>query len=166
MGKAFGSFISDVGEGVAKTQQELDINSAAITQELAATEIQVPAVIEQVLEDDGTPNPNNNAVNIAYQKMSLIQFIVPTFYQWRHIQLNLKFDVEEIGSIEDFKIRKSKATVPSGPFGWSSRTNISSSAQGTLSSTEAEQAEGTLDARLEPRPDIKPPKPFLFRTGT
>jgi len=165
IGRAFGSFIEDVGTGVAETQKKLDINSAAITKELAGTEIQVPSVVEQVLDDDGTPLASANAVNIAYQKMSLIQFIVPTFYQWKHVQLNLSFDVEEIGAIKDFKIKKTRETGPGGLFGWGSSTTTKSSTEGTLSATDTKQADGSLNARLEPRPDITPPEPFLFRTG-
>ncbi|MCD4741826.1 MAG: hypothetical protein K8R67_04995, partial [Desulfobacteraceae bacterium] len=165
MGKSFGSFIGNVGKGVAEAQKELDINSAEITKALANTEIQVPAVVEQVLDDDGKPTISANAVNIAYQKMSLIQFIVPTFYQWRHVQLNLSFDVEEIGTIEDFKIKKTRETGPGGIFGWGSRTNTSSSEEGTLGAIDTKQADGSLNARLEPRSDITPPEPFLFRTG-
>ena len=164
MGKSFGSFIEDVGRGVAETQKKLDISSAQITKELAETEIQVPSVVEQVLQDDGTPGASN-AVNIAYQKMSLVQFIVPTFYQWKHVQLDLNFDVEEIGAIKDFKIKRSSSTGPGGIFGWGTRTTSSSSAEGTLSANDVKQADGSLDARLEPRPDITPPEPFLFRTG-
>ena len=164
MGRSFGSFIEDVGKGVAETQKKLDINSAKITQDLAGTEIMVPSVIEQVLDDTGAPT-SANAVNIAYQKMSLIQFIVPTFYQWKHVQLNLNFDVEEIGAIKDFKIRKSRKTGPGGLFGWGTSTTTKSTMEGTLSAEDTKQADGSLDGRLEPRPDITPPEPFLFRTG-
>lgn len=162
MGKSFGAFIEDVGRGVAETQASLDKNSAAITAQLAATEIEVPAVVEQVLDDDGTPSSASNAVNVVNQKMSLIQFIVPTFYQWRHVQLDLSFNVEEIGAIEDFKI--SKTAIAQKSRRGSTRSMISS-ASGTLSASDTDQADGSVNARLEPRPDITPPAPFLFRTG-
>jgi hypothetical protein len=164
MGKAFGSFIEDVGKGVAETQKKLDINSAAISQELADTEIEVPSVVEQVLQDDGTPATGPNAVNVLRQKMSLIQFIVPTFYQWRHVQLNLNFDVEEIGSIKDFKIRTSRE-YNRGLFGIPTGSRVRRTGEGTADATDTKSADGALDARLEPRPDITPPSPFLFRTG-
>lgn len=163
LGKSFGSFIEDVGKAVAETQKSLDVNSANITKELAMTEIEVPSVIEQVLDDDGTPSSSGNAVNVVRQKMSLIQFIVPTFYQWRHVQLNLNFDVEEIGAIKDFKIKtrsKSHSFLGIPILGRSTRTG-----EGTMSATDTDQADGSVDARLEPRPDITPPTPFLFRTG-
>lgn len=163
LGKSFGSFIEDVGKAVAETQKKLDVNSAEITKDLAATEIEVPSVIEQVLDDDGTPSSAGNAVNVVRQKMSLIQFIVPTFYQWRHVQLNLRFDVEEIGSIKDFKIRTKSKTHSF--LGIPIAGGTTKTTEGTLAAEDTDKADGSVDARLEPRPDITPPSPFLFRTG-
>ncbi len=127
--------------------------------ELAQTEIEVPAVIEQVLKDDGTPQASGNAVNVIRQKMSFVQFIVPTFYQWHHVQIDLHFDVEEVGTANGFTISAKRKLFDLIEL------EKTSASFGKQWAKDTKQADGTVDARLEHRPDITPPAPFLFRTG-
>jgi hypothetical protein len=86
-GASFGSLIAGVGDGVAKTQLKLTENSAAVTTKLAETLVEVIAVQETVIDDAGTVIASKSHV----QKLPLLNFIDPAFYNWSQVKIEGHF---------------------------------------------------------------------------
>ena len=173
-GPAFGKFISAVGLGVAEAQEKLDQTLVTTAKALSEQQIDVIAIFEQqIKDDDGTMDKGV----IHMQKLPLINYLMPTAYQWSRVYLQADMQVKEFSSTNGFNIKgKSdsfslKAGGSAGTFGWSANASVGYSrstyeAEGRKDSATDESAgQLHLEATLEPRSDIQVPRPFILQKG-
>lgn len=175
-GPAFGSFVKSVGLAVAESQAALDANLRETAKMLSEQSIKVVAIYEQQLkDDDGTMDKGNPII----QELPLINYLMPTAYQWSRVHLEAEMKVSEFNTANGFNIKSSSntfgASVGGGyglmQGGWNASGRLSyghSSSQvaGEVSSS-VDSAAGTLhmEATLEPRADIRLPQPFVIQKG-
>lgn len=119
---AYGQFVRRVGLAVAAAQSALDDNSVEAAQKLAAVKVPALIAMNQVVNENG----ELVSVDPIVQDVSLIQYIQPTFYQFRTVQMFARFDVSSFDS--------------------SGETNISSSADGTNSANSRSNSNGSVGA--------------------
>jgi hypothetical protein len=173
-GPAFGSFVKSVGLAVAEAQKELDKTLVATAKELSETKIDVIAIFEQVINDeDGTMADGN----VIMQKLPLINYLMPTAYQWSRVYLEADMSVSEFNSANGFNIQQTKFSTSMNAnanfglsgfgVGASSQTNFGFSNTNVSTAAEVDKAAGSLhmEATLEPRADIELPRPFVLQKG-
>ncbi|MCC6612865.1 MAG: hypothetical protein IT320_05255 [Anaerolineae bacterium] len=173
-GPAFGSFVKSVGLAVAEAQRELDKTLVETAKVLSDTQIDVIAIFEQVInDDDGTMAQGN----IIKQKLPLINYLMPTAYQWSRVYLEADMSVSEFNSANGFNIQKTKLGIDASAgfeFGLggigvsgSNSNSFDYSKTGTSSATSIDKAAGSMhmEATLEPRSDIELPRPFVLQKG-
>jgi hypothetical protein len=174
-GPAFGSFIKSVGLGVAAAQTELDANLVATAKALSEAQINVIAVFEQVLNDaDGLMSVGN----VHMQKLPLINYLMPTAYQWTRVFLQADMRVSEFNSANGFNISSNSSSLgiaASASYDRKKGLGVSGSVSyGTSSyaasgeaSVSADTAAATIhmDAELKPRGEIRLPSPFVLQKG-
>lgn len=173
-GPAFGAFVKAIGLAVAEAQQKLDETLVTTAKALSDTQIEVVAVFEQEITNDGTMGEGK----VHLQKLPLVNYLMPTAYQWSRVYLQADMQVKEFNVDNGFNI-KSQATSFGvnaranysmfGGFGAGGSTNFNTSSASTNGDTSyaREEAAGTLhmEATLEPRTDIRLPQPFIVQKG-
>lgn len=173
-GPAFGSFVKSIGLAVAEAQQKLDENLVKTAKALSETQIDVIAVFEQQINDEtgemdkGTPH---------VQKLPLVNYLMPTAYQWSRVHLESDMDVSEFSAANGVNIRSksqhSSAGVSGsyGLFGGGIRGHFgygqssSETGVGTESAVSSSAGKMRMEATLEPRGDIRLPEPFITQKG-
>lgn len=170
-GPAFGSFVGNVGTAIADAQKKLDETLVTTATALAEEEIEVIAVWEQTINENGEMTEGHP----IKQKLPLVTYIMPTAYQWKQVVLRADMYIAEFNVRNGFNIKGSYKTETEGGMGGLSgllgaRASTSSSGEASLeqsASLSARAAAGWLhmEATLEPRPDIKPPQPFIVQKG-
>src|SRR5262249_43414525 len=93
-GSDFGSLILGVGNAVAQTQLQLTQTSTNTASALANTLVDVIAVEETIFDDAG----NVQSAQSFQQKLPLIDFIDPVFYQWTQVRLQGMFFINEVAA--------------------------------------------------------------------
>ena len=172
-GPAFGAFIKSVGLGAAAAQKELDQDLVDTAKKLSETNIDVIAVFEQVLDDDGQLKQG-----IPHQaKLPLINYLMPTAYQWTRVFLTADMQVSQFNSQNGFNIKSHSDYFSAGISGSANMFggSISGHAEGGLANVAASggfsasqsTAAGQMhmEATLEPRADVRLPKPFIIQKG-
>ncbi|MCU0491005.1 MAG: hypothetical protein MUD01_05435 [Chloroflexaceae bacterium] len=177
---AYGDFVRQVGLAVADAQKALDTNSVNAAKELANTTVPALIALNQVINEDGEIE---KVEPVIQQDARLIQYIQPTFYQFRTVQMFAKFDVSDFQSDGTTKISSSRSN-----FGFNSRFNAASglnalfgginggfnqtfntSSSNTEINSEFESASsrGTsyMYADLRPRTDTRFPPPIVATQG-
>jgi hypothetical protein len=111
------------------------------------------------------------------QKLPLINYLMPTAYNWKRVYLEADMNVQEFNGRSGINIQQQAFSVgasASGGFGVfgggfkaSASTNFSNSSTGVEASTSTDTAAGKLhmEATLEPRADVELPKPFILQKG-
>ena len=172
-GPAFGSFLKSVGLAVAESQKQLDQDLVETAKALSDQQIDVIAIWEQQLDDDGNMTKGNPVV----QKLPLINYLMPTAYNFSRVYLQADMSVSEFNTANGFNIQGHSASVSVRAnvnygitgLGGSGGVNASASTYGQSvnSSTSQDYAAGKLhmEATLEPRADIQLPKPFVVQKG-
>jgi hypothetical protein len=173
-GVAFGEFVKSVGLAVAAAQTELDNNLAATAEQLSKTQIDVIAVFEQVTKDsDGSMDEGI----IHLQKLPLINYLMPTAYQWKRVYLEADMNVQEFNSRSGFNIQQKavslnanvsgSASLLGGSITASTNFGFSNTSTGVDASNSVDTAAGKLhmEATLEPRADVELPRPFILQKG-
>lgn len=174
LGPAFGSFVRAVGLAVAEAQGKLDQTLVTTAKALSDTEIDVIAIYEQQINNDGQMEQGN----VVRQKLPLINYLMPTAYQWSRVFLQADMDVQEFNTANGFNI-KSKASLFSARASASGGLFSGFSASGSVQRTtfgvevEGESSFGRdlaagkmhMEATLEPRADIELPKPLILQKG-
>ncbi|GAA4569161.1 hypothetical protein [Planotetraspora kaengkrachanensis] len=173
-GVAFGELVKSVGLAVAAAQSELDKNLRETAKALSETQIDVIAVFEQqIKDDDGTMDKGE----VHMQKLPLINYLMPTAYQWRRVYLEADANVQEFNSRSGFNVQQrafSAGASVSGGFGLfgggmnaSASTSYSNTSTGVDASVSQDLAAGKLhmEATLEPRSDVQLPRPFVLQKG-
>jgi hypothetical protein len=100
-GPAFGAFVKAVGLAVADAQQKLDETLVTTAKALSETQIDVIAVFEQQLDDDGQMDKGI----IHMQKLPLINYLMPTAYKWSRVYLEADMKVKEFNGANGFNIK-------------------------------------------------------------
>jgi hypothetical protein len=174
-GPAFGSFLKSVGVAVADSQKALDETLVATAKELSDQKIDVIAVFEQVLQDsDGQMTQGN----VQIQKLPLVNYLMPTAYNFSRVYLQADMKVSEFNAANGFNIKGSSDTFSAsarasyglvGGFGASGSASFghaSFSRSGEVSVAQ-DSAAGSLhmEATLEPRADVQLPRPFVLQKG-
>ena len=95
-GMGLGELIKTTGLAVAETQNKLNETGANTATALAETLVDVIAVQEKVYLDDGTLD--SSASRTLDQKLPLISFIDPVFYQWTNVRLQGRFFASEFAT--------------------------------------------------------------------
>lgn len=169
-GLDFGSLIQGVGSAVAQTQLQLTQTSADSASTLANTLVDVIAVQETIYDDAGNVQGEQSFV----QKLPLIDFIDPVFYQWTQVRLQGMFFVNEVASASDAKTSTSVKTKNSEQHGLlvilgGGQTGSQFSSNDTSTSGTFDQASAVgvarMYAQLNPRSDLGVPKPTTVIQG-
>jgi hypothetical protein len=172
-GPALGSFVKSVGLAVAEAQAQLDKTLVDTAKALSETQIEVAAVFEQVLDDTGAMQQGN----VHMQKMPLVNYLMPTAYQWSRVYLEADMNVAEFNAKNGLNIQSKSAFAQasggfkagmlgvSGGASFAAGGSISSTSVGTTASTDTATGRLHLEATLEPRHDIQLPTPFILQKG-
>ncbi|MBC8159626.1 MAG: S8 family serine peptidase, partial [Roseiflexaceae bacterium] len=187
---AYGLFVRRVGLAVAAAQSSLDDNSVEAAQKLAAVKVPALIAMNQVVNENG----ELVSVDPVVQEVSLIQYIQPTFYQFRTVQMFARFDVTSFDSAGETQISSSVSGsnsasgrsnsngsvgasflgIPVGSVGVGGGSSSASSSSfdrdsETNVSTEFESARSSgtsyMYAELRPRTDTRFPRPLIVRQG-
>lgn len=174
-GPAFGDFIKSVGLGAAAAQAALDKDLVETAKVLSDTQIDVIAIFEQLIDDNDGSMLKGNPVK---QKLPLINYLMPTAYQWSRIFLQADMKVSRFSAESGFNIQaKSQYATVGGQIGYSMFGGFSGSADARYTNSSSQVSGGTavaqdqsagslhMEATLEPRPDIKLPQPFVIQKG-
>lgn len=173
-GPAFGAFVKAVGLAVAEAQQKLDETLVTTAKALSDAKINVIAIFEQQLKDsDGMMDEGK----IHMQQLPLINYLMPTAYQWTRVYLEADMKVQEFNGANGFNIKGQSTSASVGfstnvgvmgaSVGLSASAATSNYQQGGDTSFSQDQAAGSLhmEATLEPRADIQLPRPFILQKG-
>src|SRR5262249_9811381 len=88
---------------VAEAQTALDKTLVDTAKALSETEINVIAVYEQEITDDGVMGKGNPIT----QKLPLVNYLMPTAYQWSRVYLEADMNVSQFNSVTGFHIQSS-----------------------------------------------------------
>jgi hypothetical protein len=172
-GPVFGDFLKSVGFAVAETQEKLDKTFRDTAQALSEEKIDVIAVFEQEIDDDGRMLAGHSHV----QKLPLINYVMPTIQEISHCSISADMQVREFSSGSGFQIQGKSQSFSAGVngsygmFGGSVSGHVSygqSSAEASGGNNYAEDtAAGTmhLEATIQPRETVQLPKPFITQKG-
>lgn len=174
-GPAFGSFVKSVGLAVAEAQTNLDKTLVETAKALSDTQIDVIAVFEQEINDNGEMTTGK----IHKEKLPLINYIMPTAYKWDRVYLHANMKVKEFNGSNGFNIQGSSTSFTAGVSGgyglmqggWNVRGDTRFTTGGYQQSTESsfarDEAAGdmTVEAELKEREDIQLPRPFVLQKG-
>lgn len=174
-GPAFGAFVKAVGLGVAEAQAKLDSTLVETAKALSETQIDVIAVFEQQIDDNGQMTTGK----IHKEKLPLVNYIMPTAYQWSRVYLSADMNMSEINATNGFNIQGGSTSFTAGVSGgyglmsggWNvkgdTRFTTGSYNQSGEFSRSDDTAQGKLhmEATLEPRDDIQLPRPFVLQKG-
>ena len=172
-GPALGAFLKATGLAVAESQKELDAVFSDTVKVLSNTQVDVIAVFEQVVNDDGSMGEGN----VKIQKLPLINYVMPVNYAYSRVYLEANMKVREFNAAKGLNIQGKATRVR---FGSSVKASFLGVRGGTsLSvghsefdrdrqlSTATDEAAGDLhlEATLEPRDDTQLPSPIVLQKG-
>jgi len=166
-GLAFGKLIETTGLAVADSQRQLNDVGAASTTALAAQLVDVIAAQVNAFDDDG--NLDANGSKTITQKLPLINFIDPVFYEWAQVRLQGLFFASEFDASTEASssaVGGGSASVSNSGIGFllgKGRNSSTFGARGSRSDVDTfvEQSFGHIraSALLQPKTDIGVPKP-------
>jgi hypothetical protein len=171
---AFGAFVKNIGMAVAAAQEELDKTLRETAKQLSETKIEVVHTFEQELDDEGQLTNNGSA---KMQALPLINYLMPTAYQWSRVYLEADMKVQEFNSKSGFAIQSKSSSgglrlgggfglggfSANGGLGFGSSSNQTSVQNGFAMDNAAGSMH--MEATLEPRADIELPKPIILQKG-
>lgn len=165
-GMSFATLLKTTGLAVADSSRQLNQAGADMTTALARTQVDVIAAQVTAYDDNG--NALAEGSKTLTQKLPLINFIDPVFYQCKRVRLQGYFQASEFvasneTSTGSFGISTGASNTGIGfIFGsGSSHLNMNASASSSDVDVSREQSVGVIraSALLEPKPDIGVPKP-------
>lgn len=165
-GLGLGDLIKRTGLAVAETQNKLNETGARTATALANTLVDVIAVEEKIYRDDGTLD--SSLSHTIDQKLPLITFIDPVFYQWTSVRLQGKFIANEFAadtSSDVFSYKTKDSHSQSGLlliFGGGHTSHQYSSTHTTSdveTTSDYSYGQMRMNTLLQPREDIGIPKP-------
>lgn len=173
VGSDFGQLLLGVGNAVAATQQKLTENSADTTSKLANTLVDVIAVQQTGYDDNG----NIRASIPIKEKMPVITFVSPVYYEFPQVRVQGRFRVDEFAAASSSQTNGSSSgygvgvgmTLQKRAFSVGVSGGYSSSSQSTSESSQYDQATAVgqmrMFARIIPREDVGVPKPLRVIVG-
>lgn len=173
VGSDFGLLLLGIGNAVAATQQKLTENSADTTTKLANTLVDVIAVQQTGYDDNG----NIRAALPIKEKMPVITYVSPVYYEFPQVRVQGRFVVSEFAAAGTSQSSSSSSGFGVGvgmslqkkAFSIGASGGFSSSSQSTSVSTQFDQATAVgqmrMFARLAPREDVGIPKPLRVIVG-
>jgi hypothetical protein len=158
-GVAFGELIRQLGGAVADTSRKLNETSAKTATALANTLVDVIAVQETIYEEDGSILESK----VHTRKLPLINFLDPSFYEWREVRVQGIFAATEVTTAaSSTNLNAKMSSDASVSF---LRLVLAHKDSGSLevgrsdSSVDRSVGNVRINARLRPKPDIGVPKP-------
>lgn len=176
-GRSFGKLLETTGLAIAESQRQLNDVGAASTLALASKDAMVDVIAAQVnVYDDegnlvapGALDPDTPATTgTLTQKLPLINFIDPVFYEWAQVRLQGMFFAQEfVASTETSSLGVSASSQAQNIgtsiiFGvGSNKSTFSIGGSNSDVDTSNEQSFGHIraSALLQPKTDIGVPKP-------
>jgi hypothetical protein len=151
----------------------MDKNMRETAQALSETNIKVIAIFEQVINDDGTLAQGNPII----EELPLINYLMPTPYQFSEVKLFGSMKVSEFNSANGFNIQQSASAFSAGASGGYSRgrgfsvtgsvgygSSNSSASVDSSASQDLAAGEIQMEATLKPR-EVELPKPLIVQKG-
>lgn len=172
-GPALGTFLKQVGLAVAASQEELDKTFRATASMLSQQQIDVIAVFEQIINDNGEMEQGIAQI----QKLPLINYVMPVGYQFQRVYLEADMNVQEFNAARGLNIKGSslqigaQAGITADVFGLrgggGASFGYSNYDREMDSSSSQDMAAGSLhlEATLEPRDEIALPSPLILQKG-
>jgi hypothetical protein len=171
-GPALGSFVKAVGLAVAESQTKLDETFIKTAQALSNQQIDVIAVFEQEIDDNGQMTAGKAHV----QKLPAVNFLAVPSHQFTRVHMQAEMKVSEFNSANGMNIRGGSTSFKMGAKGsvnqpWNASAEIGFSTNSynhaANMSASRDEAAGSLqlDATIEARPEIFLPKPLLVQKG-
>jgi len=172
-GSDFGSLLEGIGNALAATQQKLTETSAETTSTLAKTLVDVIAVQETQYRDDGSIANQTSFT----QKLPLINFVDPVFYELPQVRVQARFFISEIATATSSTSSSSSQGLGVGlglsfnnrAFSLGAAGGFTSGSQSSSLSTQTDQVTAVgqvrMFAQISPRNDIGVPKPTQVVTG-
>src|SRR6266403_136886 len=96
VGSDFGLLMVGIGNAVASTQQKLTENSVESTSALANTLVDVIAVQTKTYLDNGILTDSHPIL----QKLPLITFVEPVYYEFPQVRVQARFVVDEFSAAD------------------------------------------------------------------
>jgi hypothetical protein len=165
-GLSFGKLIETTGLAVADSQRQLNDVGAASTSALAAQLVDVIAAQVNAFDDDG--NLDAVGTKTLTQKLPLVNFIDPVFYEWAQVRLQGMFFASEFEGSTETSSSSVSATASTSNTGigfllGAGSNKFTFGVRGSTSDvdTSVEQSFGHIraSALLQPKTDIGVPKP-------
>ena len=165
-GLAFGKLIETTGLAVADSQRQLNDVGAASTTALAAQLVDVIAAQVNAFDDDG--NLDATGSKTITQKLPLINFIDPVFYEWAQVRLQGLFFASEFDASTETSTSSVSTTASASNSGigfllGAGKNSFTFGVRGSSSDvdTTVESSFGHIraSALLQPKTDIGVPKP-------
>ncbi|MGC4064849.1 MAG: hypothetical protein QM784_09425 [Polyangiaceae bacterium] len=172
-GPALGAFLKATGLAVADSQKALDETFRETAKMLSETQIDVIAIFEQVVDDEGQLKEGIP----KKQKLPLVNYVMPVGYAFRRVYLEADMKVQEFNAANGMNLRgkvtslAANANFKAGMFGASGGASMSvghsSYEQEASASVSTDTAAGSLhlEATLEPRQDVTLPAPIIIQKG-
>lgn len=102
---AFGDLIRLLGESIADAQYALDATSARLAAEMGATEVSVPALVEETIAADGSVTSRV----VGERTVSLLELgLLPTFYQFSQATVEIAMDMKVMETTDETTPTKKK----------------------------------------------------------
>lgn len=165
-GMSFATLLKTTGLAVADSSRQLNEVGATMASALAGTQVDVIAAQITAYDDNGMPHAEGSKT--LTQKLPLINFIDPVFYEWSRVRLQGYFQASEFVASNESRsgaVGVSAGASSSG-FGFifgSGRNYLNFNTSSTSSDVDVsrEQSYGTIraSALLEPKADVGVPKP-------
>lgn len=175
--QAISDFVGDLGRAVAIGQKGLDENTALVAQLLSKTEVEIPALIQEVF-DENTGLPVT--ANVVRTKVPMSTIVLPTAYNFSRVFFQADLKLEEFNRSKgvklqrfaakaraDIKVDTSIASAVTGAVGGSASGSISTKEDKSRTDEATDRAAALLhfEATLEPRREIQVPAPLRSRIG-
>ena len=172
-GPVFGDFLKSVGFAVAETQEKLDETFRKTAEALSKQEINVIAVFEQKINNDGEMTKGECHV----QQLPLINYVMPTIQEISRCEISADMKVSEFSSGNAFQIQGKSTSVSAGVsgsygmFGGSVSGHFGASHNsydvngGSNYAQDSSVGSMHLEATIQPRENVQLPKPFIVQKG-
>lgn len=164
-GASFGNLVLMTADAVADTQKKLNETGANTATELANTLVDVIALQEKVFDDQG----NVSQIKTYVEKLPLVNFIDPVFYQWSQVRLQGLFFAREFASTTSDSSIDTSANGSVGINFWGVQggynAQVNTSQVNTDSDNDLSYGNVRVNALLGPRTDISIRKPTQVIQG-
>jgi hypothetical protein len=108
----FGKVLELVGFAVAQSQQSLDEGVITGVKKLNDTKIKVVTQVVQELNEDGLPDASKT--QLVTNELSVLNFFVPTFHEWKNVELAMDLTVGEFDAEQGVKFHAEQESTSVG----------------------------------------------------